>query len=138
MKFLKTRQEICEAINLKNYPVLTMDINNAYKIGDKVVGFIGCKVRCNSHVYKNITLYDNCELTWFDDTKIFNLSGGSITLSARFSYRDLMKDVEYANAPIVNNGEAVIVITDNKNEEIKIVLLIDLNKKEQINLFDYI
>ena len=138
MKFLKTKQEICEAINLKNYPVLTMDINEIIKNNDKIVGFEGCKFRKNKRVFNGVTLFDKGTLCWFSDTKTFVFMEQSICVKSSFTYYDLKEHYEFANSPIVNNGEVVIIITDNKNEEIKVILLTDLTKKEQINLFDYI
>lgn len=136
MKFLETKQEMAQAINLGKYQVLTMDINNTFKIGNKVVGFIGCKVRKNERTFRGVTLFDRCELCWFEDEKRFVLSEQSTCLSSSYSYVDLMEDVEFANSPIITKDEVVIVVYDSKTQRSLTPMIYDLKSKEQIDLIE--
>lgn len=137
MKILKERTQIAEAINFDKYPVLTIDTSNTYEIGGKVVGFIGCKVRSNPSIFRGVKLYDRCTLCWFEDKKIFTLSGSSVTLSARFGYTEIIEDVEYANAPIVEkNQEVVIIVYNSKTNQMLNPMIVNLEKREQIDLME--
>ena len=139
MKFLKTKQEISQALNLGKYPVLTMDIANAVEMGGKVVGFTGSKVRTNQRVFNGVTLFDKCELRWFEDTKKFTLSEQSVCVSSNYSYYDLIIDSEYANAPIVNKNQKVVIVLHNSSKRQPLaVLLVNIEEKEQIDLFKII
>lgn len=139
MKFLKTKQEISQAINLDKYPVLTMDIANVVEMSGKIVGFTGSKVRTNKRIFNGIPLFDRCELHWFEDSKTFTLSEQSVCVSSRYSYYDLIIDVEYANAPIVDKNQKVVIVVHNSSKMQPLaVLLVNIEEKEQIDLFEII
>lgn len=137
MKQLKTREELAKAINLGKYPVLKIDIQNNFKIGDKIVGFGGCKVKTNERIFNGTKLWDKCTIWWYDDEQKFVLNEKNVCVSNRYTYYDLMEDIEFANAPTIDKKQDVVmVVYDSKTQKIfsTMVVSLDKSKQEKIDL----
>ena len=139
MKILSKKTEMAEAINFGKYPVLTIDLaTDCQYFKGELIGVCGCKVKHSPTKYNDNVLYERGELRWWRDSKIFSLSSSSSTISSSFSYYDLMEDIEYANAPIVEETkkEVVIIIHDSKKHKAIFPILVNLSEREQINLIE--
>lgn len=109
IKEITNRQEFGKLVNFGNRAVLALDLA---KDKDEY-GYKGQKVRVPDMETEDGTMYCNCELRWYSDEKKIELVQGGTFLTASFTYRDAMQDVEYANAPIVDAGDTIILVIHN-------------------------
>ena len=114
MKRLNKRTEIGKALNFGEYPVLKIDLNDRDEYGLK-----GCKVRVDCGTFSTGERYlEQAELRVFRDEKKFRVKAYGGCLSASYCYSDLVKDLEYASAPIIApDQDIVIVIYDSKTRQ---------------------
>ena len=97
------RKEVAQLLNFNRYPVLTIDL------ADKIQwGFKGCKVRIP---YGNYFLH--AELEWFENDKKILITKEIPIISNSFGYRDVLEMCEYANAPIIDAGQEVVLVVIN-------------------------
>lgn len=111
MKMLKTREEIAMALNFRKYPVLKIDLADSDDYGLK-----GCKVRINAGTMSNgLPRTIHAELRVFKDEKKLTLQSGCVCLSDSFTYSDYTEMIEYAQAPMINaDQDVVIAIYDSR------------------------
>lgn len=126
MKFLRTRHEIADAINIKKYPVLTIDLRqpmNGYPDC-----YSGSKVNvAGGHSKDYEDLLTRCTVQMFGDEpgnechdepwmyqKII-LSGGCVCLHSSFTMKDILEDIEWSNARTVKAGDTVVVFFQMEN-----------------------
>lgn len=125
MKFLEGRQEIAEAINIKKYPVITIDLSrplngddfykNCYG-GSRVVlatptkHYPESEDRCTAMMFGDACGNENHDRPW--TYKRIILQEGMVGISARFDLKDVRDMVSWNNAPHVKEGDTVVVFFD--------------------------
>lgn len=120
MKFLRTRYEIADAINIKRYPVLTIDVRKPMDgypdcyAGSKInvagghsKGHEDLLTRCTVKMFGDEPGNDCHDTPWMYKTII--LSTGCTCLHNDFCLGDVLEDIEWSNARIVNAGDIVAV-----------------------------
>lgn len=112
MKELKDRTEIATAINFRRYPVVTID-----KAKTDEYGIVGAPVNIDNGTFRDGNPYFIRAVlrTYSDDNKLAFASYGSC-LKDSFGYRDMMKILEYANAPVVKPGQEILVCIINSEK----------------------
>lgn len=114
MKRLTERTEIARAINFKQYPIITIDLADRDEYGIK-----GCKVCIDNGTFRTGEPYyvDATCRVYSDEKKLVFQSYGSC-LHDSFGYSDIEKMLEYANAPVIQKDQDVlIVIIDSANRQ---------------------
>lgn len=112
MKFLKDRKEIANEINIKETPVIVINIRECMKgydrcyAGDKVVVD---DIRCTVKMYGD---GENEGIEYPSHYKRICLMPENVALKAGWGYRDVMEDVEWRKAIRLTEGGEVIVIFD--------------------------
>lgn len=97
------RKEVAQLLNFNRYPVLTIDL------ADKIQwGFKGCKVRIPCGNY-----FLHAELEWFENDKKILITKEITIISNSFGYRDVLEMCEYANAPIIDAGQEIVLVVIN-------------------------
>jgi len=115
MKKLTERTEIAKAINFNQYPVIKIDLADYDDYGIK-----GAKVRIDNGTFKSGEPYFiNAKIRAYNDEKVLTIHQDCTGLSDRITYDDYMKDVEFANAPIIKaNQEILIFLYDSSMRNI--------------------
>lgn len=129
MKTIISREEFAKAVNFGEHPVLTIDMSQEAKYGCL---YEGCKVRVDFGNFRtgerNLGRGD---LLYNAKENKFEIASYGICLSARFCYEDAMEQVEYGQAPIIKEGDEVVIILHNSKErEVKAYLVKAINKRE--------
>lgn len=126
MKLLKTRTEIGKALSFAKYPVLTIDLADADEYGLK-----GCRVRIDAGHFSTGERYlVDATLRVYRDERKLTVSSGGTCLSASFTYSDLVKRAEIAQAPIIEKDqEVVIVVLDSKNKQMYAPMLVKTSSR---------
>ena len=120
MKYLRSRTEIADAINIKRYPVLTIDLREPLKGYPNC--YAGSKVNvAGGHSGRYTDLLTRCTIEMFGDEpgngchdepwryqKII-LTGSCVSLHASFTMDDVLSDIEWSNARTVKPGDTVVV-----------------------------
>jgi len=129
MREIKNREEFAEYVNFGKYPVIKIDMNqdafmDVIYHGDKVRVDFG-KFRTGE---RNL---QGGELLYNKKENKFEIASYGICLSARFSYDDAMERVEYSQAPIIDEGdEVVIIIHNSKDREVRACVYKAVHKRE--------
>lgn len=121
MKTITGRQNIARAINMSGKPVVTIDLDNKYYMfpGDETCwGIYGSKIRVarqyTNPCYEGETYYDHAILATYSDSSdkghAYDLFTSGFGIYADFEYKDVVADAEWANTPIVHDGDHVIVV----------------------------
>lgn len=121
MKNITGRHNIAMAINMSGKPVVTIDLDNKkYLVPGKEDSWIieGSKIRV-ARQYTNLrheveTYYDHATLSTYGDNSndghAYALATFGCGIYADFVYEDVVDDAEWANTPIVHDGDHVIVV----------------------------
>lgn len=130
MEFLKNREEIAKALNFGKYPVIAfdvMDMTKQVRFDDDLVGFSNIKVRVPFKEYASKE-----KMSWYKDSKKFTFGRYGVCISSSFGYNDVMEDVEYANAPLIDkNTEFVLVINNSRTKKAVVMMLKTADYKRQ-------
>lgn len=120
MKNITGRQNIATAINLSGKPVVTIDLDKKeyYTVEEDSWIVEGSKIRIarkyTSTMHKGETYYDNATLTTYSDDSnhghAYSLATCGFGIYADFGYHDVVKDAEWAQTPIVHEGDHIIVV----------------------------
>jgi len=116
MKTITGRHNIATAINMSGKPVVTIDLDNKDYLtpGDETCWRVyGSKIRV-ARQYKGETYYDHATLATYSDSNdkghAYDLFAHTIGIYADFGYYDVVEDAELAQAPIVHEGDHIIVV----------------------------
>lgn len=121
MKEITKREEFGKAVNFGEHQVITIDLNQVAFGG---VIFKGCKARIDYGKFRTGERYiARGEVNYdINENKVYVANYG-VCLSNRFSYDDAMEQIEYAKAPIIDDGdEVVIVIHNSKTNDLRVYL----------------
>lgn len=121
MKTITGRQNIARAINMSGKPVVTIDLDNKDYMfpGDETCWRIyGSKIRVarqyTNQRHKGETYYDHATLATYsyssDKGHAYDLFTHGFGIKADFGYEDVVEASEWANTPIVHDGDHVIVV----------------------------
>ena len=121
MKTIVSREEFAKAVNFGEHPVVTIDLNQEAFM-DTI--YHGCKVKVDfGHHRTGERFLVRGEMLYNIKENKFEVAQYGICISARFCYEDAMRHVEYAQAPIIKDGdEVVIVLHDSKERTVKAFL----------------
>ena len=120
MKDITGRHNIALAINTSGKPVVTIDLDNKDYIGNDEDGWSaeGSKIRIERKISGGLhdgeKYYDHAVL--FDyggehkDGHVYDLLTWGFGIYADFGYDDVIEDAEWANTPIVHEGDHIIVV----------------------------
>ena len=131
MKFLIERQEIAKALNFGKYPVINLDIEDESKqftIDDEVLGFSNIEVRIPTRDY---TI--QAQMKWYNDSKTITFGSSCTCISSSFGYQDVMEDVRYANAPIIDRNEEFILVLHSSKTKNAMVLMLKTADCKDVN-----
>jgi len=115
MKNITKRHDIATAINLSGKPVVTIDLDKREYLTDGEDSWTvrGNKIRV-ARQYKGETYYDHATLATYSDSNdkghAYDLFAHTIGIYADFGYYDVVEDAELAQAPIVHEGDHIIVV----------------------------
>lgn len=111
MKEILKREEFGEEVNFGKHPVLTIDMS---KDGFMDTIFTGCKVRIDNGSFRTGERYlAKGEFIYNVKEDKYEVANYGICISARFAYEDAIEQIEYAQAPIVKDGDEVIIVKHN-------------------------
>lgn len=117
MKTITGRNNIATAINMSGKPVVTIDLDNKDYLfnGDETYWSVsGSKIRVARQYTNGETYYDRATLTIYSDSNdkehAYDLYTNGFGLHYYFGYEDVAEDAEWAQAPIVHEGDHVIVV----------------------------
>lgn len=116
MKTITGRQNIARAINLSGKPVAIIDLDNKeYMFPDDESHWVckGSKIRVSRGTFNTgEPWYDRTTLHVYSDSEkdTYTLFDHDICLSAEVHYSDIVEKAEYAQAPIVHDGDHVIIV----------------------------
>ena len=111
--YITDRKEIGKAINFGKYPVLF--INRENRPYPEYVGdySIGCKVRvAYDHGYEGMTTRGNLFFSNENGKDELAISSRGSMLKASFGRSDVLNAVEWAQSPVVQKGQTVVVVED--------------------------
>lgn len=109
-RYITDRQKIAFLMNSGEFPVLSIDFENEMR------GYSGCYTGCKVNVVpKSKRLADSkCwtrgTLKFFGDCKKFEIMPETVCLSDSFGYRDVMEMADFANAPLIEEGQKVVLL----------------------------
>ena len=112
MKFAFDRSEIACALNSGRFPVLRIDFEH------EMDGYEGCYKGCKVNVVPKSNrlakdhVWTRGTLKFFGDSKKFEIMPESVCLSSSYTYSDIMTDLEFANAPLIKEGDVVALVID--------------------------
>lgn len=111
MKQLTDRTEIASSINFKLYPVVTIDRSKTDEYG-----IAGSPVCIDNGFFRDGSPYFiHATLRAYLDDGLLTFSSYGSCLKDSFGHHDLMKILEYANAPVVKPGQEILVcVIDSK------------------------
>ena len=115
--YITDRKEIGKAINFGKYPVLF--INRENRPYPEYVGdySIGCKVRvAYDHGPSGITTRGNLFFSNENGRDELAISSKGSMLKAGFGRSDVLNAVEWAQSPVVQKGQTVVVVEDWPSE----------------------
>lgn len=129
MREIKNREEFARCVNFGEYPVIKIDMNQKAFM-DTI--YHGDKVRVDFGKFKTGERYlDGGELIYNIKDNRFEISSWGSCLSARFCYEDAMERVEYSQAPIIDEGDEVVIIVHNsETKEVKAYVYKAVHKKQ--------
>ena len=143
--FIYDRKELAKAINFGKYPVLTMEIGHPMKGWEGHHVYEGCKLRIPcafDHSY-----FHDCYLSMFgeDQTDMYrdhphcytklHINSKPACLSSSFGIHDLDEMVEYAQTPIVEPGQTVVVVFKDSVRNIRFVRKMKVSDKVSDHTF---
>lgn len=112
MKLVHDRSEIAYALNSGKFPVLTIDMEH------EMEGYAGCYSGCKVNVVPKSErlardhVWTRGTLKFFGDSKKLEVMPESVCLSSHYGYSDVMRSVEFANAPLIKEGDIVTLVID--------------------------
>lgn len=111
MKEITNRQEFANAVNFGEHQVIKIDLNQKAFMdtiyhGDKVKVDFGRFKTGERHLASGEVLYNIKENT-------IEVANYGVCLSARFCYEDAMERVINAQAPVIDDGDEVVIIIHN-------------------------
>lgn len=104
---LTERTDIAKALNFGKYPVLTFDVDNdkgSLAVVTKESGRFG-------NMRSKCTLYRGKQTR---DDGIFYLLTHATMLKSHYNVDDYLENAEFANAPVINEGEEVAILVYSK------------------------
>ena len=111
MKEITSRKEFGERVNFGKHQVITIDMNQEAYLGAL---YKGDKVRVDFGSFKSGERYlEGGEVLYNVKEETIKVANYGTCISSRFSYEDAMEDIEYAKAPIINDGDEVIIAIHN-------------------------
>ena len=108
MLYLKDRQVIARAMNFGKYPVIRIDRETPKNGYDGFFEGDLVKVMTPSSRYQD--LYEVGNLYYCDGK--YAISSHMVGLHADFGYSDVIEQLQIAQAPVVHDGDIVVVIED--------------------------
>jgi len=129
MKIITDRKEFAEYVNFGKYPVIKVDLG---KEGFMDTIYHGDKVRVDFGKFRTGERnLQGGELLYNKKENKFEIASYGICLSARFCYEDAMERVEYSQAPIIDEGDEVVIIVHNsETKEVKAYVYKAVHKKQ--------
>lgn len=129
MREIKNREEFAKYVNFGGYAVIKIDLNQKAFM-DTI--YHGDKVRVDFGHFKTGERYlDGGELIYNIKDNHFEIASWGSCLSARFCYEDAMERVEYSQAPIIDEGDEVVIIVHNsETKEVKAYVYKAVHKKQ--------
>lgn len=129
MKEIKSREEYGQLVNFGKYPVLMVDMNQKGFMGEI---FEGSKVRVDFGYYNTgERKLDNGTLCYFKKENQFYIRSEVVCLSKDFPYEDAIEQAQFGNAPIINDGDEVVIILHNSEDRtLRAFLVKAINKNE--------
>ena len=125
IKTFTDRYEIAKLLNFGKYPVLSLDLEKDKKYiitGDEDTRYYkGQKVR-----WKKGDHYWHGDLCYFTDTRQLLISSDNAMITASFGYQDIIKDIEIANAPIIQENSPVVIVIHDSKKRLACVCLADI------------
>lgn len=123
MKEITKREEFGKEVNFGKHQVITIDLNQKAFM-DTI--YHGDKVRVDFGTFKTGERYlAGGEVLYNIKENKFEVASYGVCISKYFTYEDAMEQIEYAKAPIINDGdEVVIVIHNSETRELKVYLAI--------------
>lgn len=104
MKEITSRRELAEAVNISRYPVIRFNWEKPISPVYAPNSFEGEAVSIMSRGYPAV-----CRVCWFEDEERFTIMQNPCCLTERFSYEDADAMIENARAPIVKEGDTVVI-----------------------------
>lgn len=105
MKYLETRTEIGTAINSKQYPTIRIDVSKTDEYG-----IVGTHVLIDNGTFSTgEPYYVRATIRAFRDEGYLKFKSYGSCLHARFTYFDMEKILDYANAPVVKPNQEILV-----------------------------
>lgn len=115
MKNITERHDIATAIKLSGKPVITIDLDKREYLTDGEDSWTvrGNKIRV-ARQYKGETYYDCATPITYGDGRseghAYSLMAPGFSICADFGYYDVVEAAEWAQAPIVHEGDHIIVV----------------------------
>lgn len=129
MKEIISRKEFGERVNFGKHQVITIDLNQEAYLGAL---YKGDKVRVDFGKFRTGERYlSGGEVLYNEKENKIEVASYGTCLSANFTYEDAIEDVEYAKAPIIDEGDEVVIIIHNSlTREFKAYLATAKNKNK--------
>ena len=129
MKTITNRQDFGTKVNFGEYPVIKIDMSQK-PFMDTI--YHGDKVRVDFGHYRSGHRNLGCgELIYNIKDNTYEIASYGICLTKDFCYEDAMEQVEYSQAPIINEGDKVVIVLYNsKEKDIKVYLATAKDKRE--------
>lgn len=109
MKEITNRTELAEAVNIRRLPVIRF--NWEEPLGSYAPNsHRGERVNILWTSRDGSTFPSICEVDFFEDTNEFTIMQHGACIAARFCYEDADDMIEAARAPIVKEGDEVVIV----------------------------
>lgn len=121
MKILTERRDIAKALNFGKYPVLSYNVDTKE----------GSKARVVKKTRNHGDLLYKCNLRCgmqTEDDGVYYLSTKPTMMSSSYPLSDVLEDVEYANAPIIEPNSDVAIYVYSKTANFGFVLIVEAGK----------
>jgi hypothetical protein len=129
MKKIVSREEFAKLVNFGKYPVLNVDMNQEGFMNEI---FDGCKVKVDFGYFKTGERYlEAGEFKYYKKENKFYVANYGTCISNRFCYEDAMEAVENAQAPLIDEGQEVVIVVNNSKEKtVDVYLAKAINKRK--------
>ncbi len=104
MKEITSRRELAEAVNISRYPVIRFNWEKTDQPHLRPEQFRG---RAGEHHVERLLF--RLRVCWFEDEQRFTIMQNSCCLTERFSYEDADAMIENARAPLLKEGDTVVI-----------------------------
>lgn len=131
MKYLTKREEIGKAMNFGKYPILYIDLDKPHSSGSDFYKGSKCRIAWDMPDGRYKGMSARCVLYRYNGK--YEFSQQCVCLKDSFGREDIIKDMNWANVPVLHCGQTVVLIEDHSIQGVCAIRMMKTGEQKDIH-----